>query len=170
MGTDIFSSAFSTSFLMSSSFKNIESNEDGRTPSILEYSNLEPSTRNLKNCQVVLEDISNLVAVKQKVTNQCQGNTHRASSHSKDRRYLKQQLAKPLVSWPKMDDEDEWSRFDDVVFGKLESVSPVEKRVKMLCDTIYMEGRCLYVIIRVKLRVLRRVERSRKRRWRKKSA
>ena len=98
----------------------------------------------VKGCRVVIEDASDLVAIKQKVLNQCQGNPHSASLHRKDQRYLDFQKIELSVLWPKMGDDKSWVKFEDCVVSKLHKVSPVERRLDLLCQTILEEGHAMF--------------------------
>lgn len=85
---------------------------------------------------VVIENIDNLVAGKQKALNPCQGAPHHAGLHCKDNRFVKELEPRPAIMWPKMDDKGKWSDFDNLVFAKLESFTN-SKEVR------FIRGHCL---------------------------
>ena len=60
----------------------------------------------VKDCKVVLEDISSCDAVKLKTLNTSQENTHTASSHlTKEKRLLEGFSMKTLIAWGKVNDD-----------------------------------------------------------------
>ena len=60
----------------------------------------------MKDCKVVLEDISSCDAVKLKTLNTSQENTHTATSHlTKEKRLLEGFSMKTLIAWGKVNDD-----------------------------------------------------------------
>ena len=76
----------------------------------------------VKDCKVVLEDISSSCdAVKLKMLNTSQENTHTTSSHlTKEEGLLEGSSVKTPIAWGKANDKH-WAQLDDVVSSKLKS-------------------------------------------------
>ena len=92
----------------------------------------------VKDCKVVLEDISSSRdAVKLKMPNTSQENTHTTSSHLiKKERLLEGLSMKTLIAWGKANDE-RWAQLDDVVSSKLKKYNSLKERLDLLQNTIY---------------------------------
>ena len=73
----------------------------------------------VKDCKVVLEDISSCDAVKLKMLNTSQQITYMTSSHlTKEKRLLEGFSMKTLIAWGKANDERR-AQLDDIVYSKL---------------------------------------------------
>ena len=71
----------------------------------------------VKDWKVVLEDISSCDAVKLKMVNSSQENTHRTSSHlTKEKKGSEGFNVKTLIAWGKANDEH-WAQLDDIVYS-----------------------------------------------------
>ena len=71
------------------------------------------------NCKLALEDISCCDAVKLKMLNTIQENTHMTSSRfTKEKRLLECFSLKTPIAWGKTND-DRWAQLDDIVCSKL---------------------------------------------------
>ena len=92
----------------------------------------------VKDCKVVLEDISfSRDAVKLKMPNTSQENTHTTSSHLiKEERFLEGLSMKTPIAWGKANDE-RWAQLDDVVSSKLKKCNSLKERLDLLQNTIY---------------------------------
>ena len=95
----------------------------------------------VKDCKVVLEDISSSRdAVKLKMLNTSQENTHTTSSHLiKEERLLEDLSVKTPIAWGKANDEH-WAQLDDVVSSKLQKCNSLSERLDLLQNTIYNEA------------------------------
>ena len=95
----------------------------------------------MKNCKVVLDDISiHIVAGKHNTLKECQGNPHKTPSRdSVDKKSLQDLTVKRRISWGKMNDE-RWSILDSAVQAQLHPCKSLSVRVKLLEDTIYSEA------------------------------
>ena len=93
----------------------------------------------LRNCKVVLEDISfHSVAGKYKTLKQCQGNIHtKPFRDTVERKSLQDLTGKRPISWGKMNDK-RWSALDSAVQTQLHPCNTLSVRVKLLEDTIYI--------------------------------
>ena len=91
----------------------------------------------VKDCKVVLEDISSSCdAVKLKMLNTGQENTHTTSSHLiKEERLLEGLSVKTLIAWGKANDE-RWAQLDDVVSSKLKKCNSLTERLDLLQNNI----------------------------------
>ena len=79
----------------------------------------------VKDCKVVLEDTFSCDAVKVKMLNTSQENTHMTS-------------VKTLIAWSKANDEH-WAQLDDIVYSKLKNCNSLTERLD-LQNTIYNEA------------------------------
>ena len=95
----------------------------------------------VKDCKVDLEDISSSRdAVKLKVLNTSQENTHTTSSHLiKEEKLLEGLSVKTPIAWGKANDE-RWAKLDDVVSSKLKKCNSLTERLDLLQNTIYNEA------------------------------
>ena len=95
----------------------------------------------LKNCKVVLEDISfHSVAGKHNPLKQCQGNPHMTPSRdSVEKKYLQDLTVKRPISWGNMNDKH-WSILDSAMKAQLHPFNSLSVRVKLLEDTVYREA------------------------------
>ena len=95
----------------------------------------------VKDCKVVLEDISSSRdAVKLKMLNTSQENTHTTSSHLiKEERLLENLSVKTLIAWGRANDECR-AQLDDVVSSKLKKCNSLTERLDLLQNTIYNEA------------------------------
>ena len=94
----------------------------------------------VKDCKVVLEDISSCDAVKLKMLNTSQENTHTTSSHlTKEKKLLEGFSMKTPIAWGKANDE-RWAQLDDVVYSKLKNCNSLTERLDLLQNTIYNEA------------------------------
>ena len=92
----------------------------------------------VKDCRVVLEDISSSRdAVKLKMLNTSQENTHTTSSHliKEERRLLEGLSVKTPIAWGKANDEH-WAQLDDVVSSKLKKCNSLTERLDLLQNNI----------------------------------
>ena len=91
----------------------------------------------VKDCKVVLEDISSCDAVKLKALSTSQENTHTVSSHlTKEKRLLEGFSMKTPIAWGKVND-DYWVQLHDIVYSKLKSCNSLTERLNLLQNTIY---------------------------------
>ena len=99
----------------------------------------------VKDCKVVLEDISSSHdAVKLKMLNTSQENTHTTSSHLiKEERLLKGPSVKTPIAWGKTNDE-RWAQLDDVVSSKLKNCNSLTERLDLLQNSIYNEAASIF--------------------------
>ena len=75
----------------------------------------------VKDCKVVLEDISSCDAVKLKMLNTSQQIMYMTSSHlTKEKRLLEGFSMKTLIAWGKANDERR-AQLDDIVYSKLKN-------------------------------------------------
>ena len=95
----------------------------------------------VKDSKVVLEDISSSYnAVKLKMLNISQENTHTTSSHlTIEERLLEGLSVKIPIAWGKANDE-RWAQLDDVVSSKLKSYNSLTEQLDHLQNTIYNEA------------------------------
>ena len=94
----------------------------------------------VKDCKVVLEDISSCDAVKLKMLNTSQENTHTTSSHlTKEKKLLEGFSMKTPIAWGKANDE-RWIQLDDIVYSKLKNCNSLTERLDLLQNTIYNEA------------------------------
>ena len=94
----------------------------------------------VKDCKVVLEDIFSCDAVKFKVLNTTQENTHSTSSHlTKEKKLLECFSVKTPIAWGKAKDE-RWAQLDDIVYSKLKTCNSLTERLDLLQNTIYNEA------------------------------
>ena len=94
----------------------------------------------VKDCKVVLEDISSCDAVKLKMLNTSQENTHTTSSHlTKEKKLLEGFNVKTLIAWGKANDE-RWVQLDDIVYSKLKNCNSLTERLDLLQTTICNEA------------------------------
>ena len=91
----------------------------------------------VKDCKVVLEDISSSRdAVKLKMLNTSQENTHTASSHLiKEERLVEGLNVKTPIAWGKANDE-RWAQLDDVVSSKLKKCNSLTERLDLVQSNI----------------------------------
>ena len=93
----------------------------------------------VKDCEVVLEDISSCDAVKLKMLNTSQENTHTTSSHlTKEKKLLEGFSMKTPIAWGKANDE-RWAQLDDIVYSKLKNCNSLTEWLD-LQNTIYNEA------------------------------
>ena len=86
----------------------------------------------VKDCEVVLEDISSCDAVKLKMLNTSQENTHTTSSHlTKEKKLLEGFSVKRPIAWGKANDE-RWVQLDDIVYSKLKNCNSLTERLDLL--------------------------------------
>ena len=99
----------------------------------------------VNDCKVVVEDISSSRdAVKLKMLNTSQENTHRTSSHLiKEERLLEGLSVKTPIAWGKASDE-RWAQLDDVVSSKLKICNSLTERLDLLQNTIYNEAASIF--------------------------
>ena len=99
------------------------------------------SAVHVKDCKVVLEDISSSRdAVKFKMLSTSQENTHTTSSHLiKEERLLEDLSMKTPIAWGKANDEH-WAQLDDVASSKLKKYNSLTERLDLLQNTIYNEA------------------------------
>ena len=95
----------------------------------------------LRNCKVVLEDISiHSVAGKHNTLKQCQGNPDRTASRGTiEKKSLQDLTVKRPISSGKINDK-RWSTLDSAVQAQLHPCNTLSVRVKLLEDTIYSEA------------------------------
>ena len=75
----------------------------------------------LKNCKVVIEDISSCDTVKLKMLNTSQENTYRTSSHlTKEKKLLEGFSVKTLIALGEANGEC-WVQLDDILYSKLKN-------------------------------------------------
>ena len=91
----------------------------------------------VKDCKVVLQDISSSRdAVKLKMLNTSQENTHTASSHLiKEERLVEGLNVKTPIAWGKANDE-RWAQLDDVVSSKLKKCNSLTERLDLVQSNI----------------------------------
>ena len=94
----------------------------------------------VKDCKVVLEDISSCDAVKLKMLNTSQENTQLTSSHlTKEKKLLEHFSVKTPIAWGKATDE-RWVQLDDIVYSKLKNCNSLTERLDLLQNSIYNEA------------------------------
>ena len=94
----------------------------------------------VKDCEVVLEDISSCDAVKLKMLNTNQENTHTTSSHpTKEKKLLERFSVKTPIAWGKANDE-RWAQLDDIVYSKLKNCNSLTEQLDLSLNTIYNEA------------------------------
>ena len=94
----------------------------------------------VKDCKAVLEDISSCDAVKLKMVNISQENTHTTSSHlTKEKRLLEGFSVKIPIAWGKANDE-RCAQLDDIVYSKLKNCNSFTERLDLLQNTTYNEA------------------------------
>ena len=105
--------------------------------SISTLSNSIVSTAALvKDCKVVLEDISSCDAVKLKMLNTSQENTHTTSSHlTKEKKLLEGFSMKTPIAWGKANNE-RWIQLDYIVYSKPKNCNSLTERLDILQNTI----------------------------------
>ena len=105
--------------------------------SISTLSNSIVSTAALvKDCKVVLEDISSCDAVKLKMLNTSQENIHTTSSHlTKEKKLLEGFSMKTPIAWGKANNE-RWIQLDYIVYSKPKNCNSLTERLDILQNTI----------------------------------
>ena len=94
----------------------------------------------VKDCKVVLEDISSCDAVKLKMLNSIQENIHMTSSHlTKEKKLLEGFSVETPIAWGKANDE-RWVQLDDIVYSKLKNCNSLTEWLDLLQNTIYNEA------------------------------
>ena len=134
--------AFIITIILYPHLKNISSNLCGDHNKLISTSSISTvSTAALvKDCKVVLEDISSCDAVKLKMLNTSQENTHTTSSHlTKEKKLLEGFSMKTPIAWGKANDE-RWIQLDDIVYSKLKNCNSLTERLDLLQNTIYNEA------------------------------
>ena len=91
----------------------------------------------VKDCKVVLEDISSRDAVKPKMLKTSQENTHTTSSHlTKEKRLLEGLSMKTPIALGKANHQ-RWAQLDDIVSRKLINCNSLTEHLDLLQNTIY---------------------------------
>ena len=109
----------------------------GKSISTSSKSNVSTATL-VKGYKVALEDFSSRDAVKLKMLNTSQENTHTTSSHlTKEKKLLEGFSVKTLIARGKTNDE-RWVQLDDIVYSKLKNCNCLTERVDLLQTTMYM--------------------------------
>ena len=132
--------AFIITIILYPHLKNISSNLCGDHNKLISTSSISTvSTAALvKDCKVVLEDISSCDTVKLKMLNTSQENTHTTSSYlTKEKRPLED--LKTPIAWGKANDE-RWAQLDDIVYRKLNNCNSLTEWLDLLQNTIYNEA------------------------------
>ena len=94
----------------------------------------------VKDCKVVLEDITSCDAVKLKMLNASNENTHTTSSHlTKVERLLEVLSMNTPIAWNKANDEY-WAQLDDIVYSKLKNCNSLTEQLDLPLNTIYNEA------------------------------
>ena len=94
----------------------------------------------VKDCKVVLEDITSCDAVKLKMLNASKENTHTTSSHlTKVERLLEVLSMNIPIAWNKANDEY-WAQLDDIVYSKLKNCNSLTEQLDLPLNTIYNEA------------------------------
>ena len=94
----------------------------------------------VKDCKVVLEDISSCDAVKLKMLNTSQENTHKTSSNlTQEKRLLLGFSIKTPIAWGKVNDE-RCAQLDDIVYSKLKNCNSLREQLDLLQNTIYNDA------------------------------
>ena len=94
----------------------------------------------VKDCKVVLEDISSCDAVKLKMLNTSQENTHKTSSNlTQEKRLLLGFSIKTRIAWGKVNDE-RCAQLDDIVYSKLKNCNSLREQLDLLQNTIYNDA------------------------------
>ena len=90
----------------------------------------------VKDCKVVLEDVSSCGAVKLKMLNPSQENSHTTSSHlTKEKKFLEGFSMKTSIAWGKANDE-RWVQLDDIVYSKLKNCNSLKEQLYLLQNTL----------------------------------
>ena len=90
----------------------------------------------VKDCKVVLEDISSCDAVKLKKLNTIQENIHMTSSHlTKEKKLLEGFSVETPIAWGKANDE-RWVQLDDIVYSKLKNCNSLKEQLYLLQNTL----------------------------------
>ena len=98
------------------------------------------TTAHVKDCKVFLGEISSRDAVKLKMLNTSQENTHTTSSPlTKEERLLEDLSVKTPIAWGKANDEH-WAQLDDVVSSKLKKIVTPGQNSWTFCKTQYNEA------------------------------
>ena len=95
----------------------------------------------LKDCKVVLEDISfSSGAANLQMLNLSQDNTHMTDSHhTTESDFLKNLCLKTPIAWGNSIDE-RWTQLDDKVSNKLHMCATLAETVSLLQESIYIEA------------------------------
>ena len=94
----------------------------------------------MKDCKVALEDISSCDAVKLKMLNTIQENSHATSSHLiKEKTLLEGLSVKTPIAWDKGNDEH-WAQLDFIVYSKLKNCNSLTERLVPLQNAVYNEA------------------------------
>ena len=103
------------------------------------------TTAHVKDCKVVLEDISSSHdAVKLKMLNTSQENTHTTSSYlTKEERLFEGLSVKTPIASGKANDKG-WAQLDDVS-SKLKNCNSLTERLDLLQNAIYNEAANIFV-------------------------
>ena len=98
----------------------------------------------VKDCKVVLEDISSCAAVKLKMLNTSEENTHTTSSHlTKEKKLLEGFSMKTPLAWGRANDE-RWVQLDDIAYSKLKNCNSLTERLDLLQNTFYNEAASIF--------------------------
>ena len=98
----------------------------------------------VKDCKVVLEDISSCAAVKLKMLNTSEDNTHTTSSHlTKEKKLLEGFSMTTPLAWGRANDE-RWVQLDDIAYSKLKNCNSLTKRLDLLQNTFYNEAASIF--------------------------
>ena len=94
----------------------------------------------MKDCKVALEDISSCDAVKLKMLNTIQENSHATSSHLiKEKTLLEGLSVKTPIAWDKGNDEH-WAQLDFIVYSKLKNCNSLTEQLVPLQNAVYNEA------------------------------
>ena len=105
----------------------------------------------VKDCKVVLEDISSCDAVKLKMLITCQENTHTASSHvTKEKKLLEGFSVKTAIAWGKANDE-RWVQLDDIVYSKLKNYNSLTDGWTF-CKPLFIKRQPIYLATPIHLK------------------
>ena len=111
----------------------------GKSISTSSKSNVSTATL-VKGCKVALEDFSSRDAVKLKMLNTSQENTHTTSSHlTKEKKLVEGFSVKTPIAWGKANDE-RWVQLDDIVYRKLKNCNSLTEWLDLQQNTIYNEA------------------------------
>ena len=92
----------------------------------------------VKDCKIVIEDISSCDTVKLKMLNTSQENTHRTRSHlTKEKKLLEGFNVKTLIALGEANGEH-WVQLDDILYSKLKNCDSLTERLDLLQNTIYI--------------------------------